>query len=75
MIRLYFNRRCAQPWSLDNGPGTPELTCAHVIVSAPGLTMYDASQTDPDQACAWVEFEGAKLERLGDETYKIVRAK
>lgn len=60
MVRLYFNRRCEKPWSLDHGDGTPETQVEKVHVLAVGNTETNFTETDREnKPCSWVEFPKA----------------
>jgi hypothetical protein len=64
VIRLYFNRRhdpmgC---WSVDKGPGTPEIKTNQVVVMGMyGRTATDFTQIGPEAVSAWVEFSDGQI--------------
>jgi hypothetical protein len=72
MVRLYFNRHGQRPWSVDNGPGTPEQTFKEVRLKAQGRVVYRplAFGEDPAEVPqAWVEFgpEAHAMMELGKD--------
>ena len=60
MIRLYFNVRGPQPWSVDHGEGTPERTATHVSILRGGCftkTRELKEGVDPEKTPkAWIEW-------------------
>jgi hypothetical protein len=67
MIRLYFNKRGGEPWSIDCGPGTPESTHGRVLIETDGRAVYDPKAGDNQNTpTAWIEFpRGTLIERNG----------
>lgn len=69
--RVYFNRASDAPkiWSLDQGPGTPEICATAVRFYAEGITRYQARDGDgsgPEGADlkaprAWLEFRNVRV--------------
>ena len=67
MIRLYFNKKCPKPWSVDSGPGTPESNFDRVLIETAGHTVFNAKAGDNENTpTAWVEFTyGTLIDRNG----------
>jgi hypothetical protein len=64
VIRLYFNRHYdpAGCWSVDEGPGTPEIKTDRVVVMGVyGRTATDFTQVGPEAVSAWVEFSDGQI--------------
>jgi hypothetical protein len=68
LCRVYFNRDGDAPkvWSVDSGPGTPEVSTANVFIDgASGVTRYQPKNGDGTGAKgedlraprAWLEFQ------------------
>jgi hypothetical protein len=71
MIRLYFNRRCEKPWSIDRGPGTEESIFREVLVRAEGRTIFSPESGDNLNApTAWIQFDrkNVGLARFNDDS-------
>lgn len=78
MIRLFFNRHGDRPWSVDNGPGTPERTFKQVLTSALGKTVYRplTPGEDPEEVPrAWIEYDGLSEVEVRDELALIYKAR
>ncbi len=77
MVRLYFNRHGAKPWSLDRGDGTPESQVTKVYahwVALESCCVPLAAGDDPEvKPCAWIEFYKADFKVLRDGTAVIER--
>lgn len=63
VIRLYFNSRAESPlvWSVDHGPGTPEVKSAEVRIAADGYTGIDPAADNVSSPGAWIEFHNAEM--------------
>lgn len=59
LIRLYFNKHGERPWSVDEGPGTPEQTFVGVSIHVGGRTMIDLTKLgSSNEPAAWIKFHG-----------------
>lgn len=75
LARVYFNRHGPLPWSVDSGPGTPEMQTQSVtMLAAYSETVYDPSAGDNiDTPTAWIEVRGrVEIEQRGERI--IIRA-
>ena len=73
MLRLYFNQHGDLPWSVDEGPGTPEQQFVSVEILICGETKYDVSQRgSANTVCAWIEYTGATLWAGEERTARIL---
>lgn len=65
LCRLYFNRRDDPDgaWSVDAGPGTPELKTKVVVVAGSliGITQMDFSQHGPAAVSAWIQYRDVEV--------------
>lgn len=58
MVRVYFNKACSRPWSVDTGAGTTERTYQYVaFVGMTGCAVYEPCVGDDTVTpTAWIEF-------------------
>ena len=75
-VRVYFNRHGdpSRLWSVDQGPGTPEIQCSCVTLSdVHGVTeVADPKPSDPDnQPSAWLTVESCKIHQWGDGVVRL----
>ena len=67
-VRVFFNRAKDSKnkvWSVDTGPGTPELLATVVeLIGVDTVTVYDPDQT-PDNIRAWIEMDNVVVESVG----------
>ena len=79
MLRLYFNRHGELPWSIDEGPGTPERQFKDIVISGVyGEAVYEPLKAGDDpqkQPCAWIEFRECELGVGRESTAWIVGKK
>ena len=59
-VRVYFNDfNAVKPWSIDFGPGTPEVLVGHLIVEAAMESGINFAADNRIEAKAW--FEGTEV--------------
>ena len=62
IIRLYFNKGGALPWSVDTGIGTKEYNAVWVEIQAYGRTVYASDAGDNVKTpTAWLQFKNCFL--------------
>lgn len=79
MLRLYYNRQCELPASVDSGPGTTEHNFAVVGFEIEGRSVYSPfpeCMIPDDRPVFWVEFQDAVLVTVeGNKTKALIRSK
>lgn len=68
--RVYYNRRGAEPWSVDDGNQATERTCAGIVLCKCNWKTAEAATrpANPEMApSAWIEVEARRAEIIGSK--------